>query len=339
MKSCQKFWWLLLPLLMACAPTRPKEAFEHYSRPVKPDYAQLSNWAAWPHTRDLADSTPAGLKDMQAVSQADVFFLHPTTLVRRRGNGRWNAEIDDEYINRKTDESSILYQATLFNGVGRVYAPRYRQAHLETFFTDDTASAQKALDLAYEDVAAAFEYFLENENRNRPIILAGHSQGAYHLMRLLSDYFDGNLPLLKRLVVAYAVGYPIPAQRLSTLQPCRTPEQTACVCSWRTYRKGHKPDFLDEEEEMIITNPLSWTTGPEYVGKDQNLGSVLDGLDQKPVPGMSGAQIHRGILWTDKPRFKGSFWFPFANYHRGDFNIFYMNVRTNAAQRLAAFWK
>jgi hypothetical protein len=178
MKSCQKFWWLLLPLLMACAATRPKHAFENYTRPGKPDYAQLSNWAAWPHSRDLADSTPAGLKDMQAVSQADVFFLHPTTLVRHRGNGRWNAEIDDAYINRKTDESSILYQATLFNGVGRVYAPRYRQAHLETFFTDDTASARKALDLAYEDVAAAFEYFLENENRNRPIILAGHSQGG-----------------------------------------------------------------------------------------------------------------------------------------------------------------
>ncbi len=47
----------------------------------------------------------------------------------------WNADIDDEKINSKTDKASILYQASVFNKYCRVFAPRYRQANLEAFYT------------------------------------------------------------------------------------------------------------------------------------------------------------------------------------------------------------
>jgi hypothetical protein len=33
----------------------------------------------------------------------------------------WNAPIDDPLINAKTDFNSILYQASIFNAVGRVF--------------------------------------------------------------------------------------------------------------------------------------------------------------------------------------------------------------------------
>ncbi len=49
------------------------------------------------------------------------------------------------------------------------------------------ADAERALDLAYKDVDAAFTAFLEQVDPNRPLILAGHSQGALHLSRLLTD--------------------------------------------------------------------------------------------------------------------------------------------------------
>lgn len=38
------------------------------------------------------------------------------------------------------------------------------------------ADAERALDLAYKDVDAAFTAFLAQVDPNRPLILAGHSQ-------------------------------------------------------------------------------------------------------------------------------------------------------------------
>ena len=49
----------------------------------------------------------------------------------------WNADIDNEELNEKTDNSTILYQASVFNKYCRVFAPRYRQANLQAFFTSD----------------------------------------------------------------------------------------------------------------------------------------------------------------------------------------------------------
>ena len=50
--------------------------------------------------------------------------------------------------------------------------------------------AQRAREFAYRDVARAFEQFLKDSPTERPIILAGHGQGADHVSRLLADYFQ-----------------------------------------------------------------------------------------------------------------------------------------------------
>ena len=60
--------------------------------------------------------------------------------------------------------------------------------------------AEGALDQAYEDVLAAFDYFLANFNDGRPIIIASHSQGTVHGARLLADRFDNNPNLRNQLV-------------------------------------------------------------------------------------------------------------------------------------------
>ncbi|MBK9106893.1 MAG: DUF3089 domain-containing protein [Saprospiraceae bacterium] len=342
MKRNFRFWiygLMGLFMLSSCAATKPKNAFEYYTLPDSPNYALPENWAAWPGKKDLADTTPLGLRDQQQISQADVFFIHPTSFLNKRGHDQWNAEINNSKVNQITDEGAIQYQATIFNEVGRIYAPRYRQAHFEAFFTEDTASARKSLLLAYTDVKAAFDYFLEKENQGRPIILAGHSQGALHMIRLLQDYFDKPDSMRNKLVVAYAVGWPIPKDEFRFLKACEYPEGTGCICSWRSFKMGHKPKHIKNEAEVIITNPLNWKTTEDYISKEFNLGAVLDGFDKSPVIGMSGARIYKGILWVDKPKFKFSFLYPFANFHRGDLNIFYMNVRENVKTRLNSFWR
>ena len=80
------------------------------------------------------------------------FFIYPTTYTDKKMPTGWNAEIDDEAINKKTDKSTILYQASIFNRYCRVFSPRYRQANLNAFFTKNIERGEVALDLVYQDV-------------------------------------------------------------------------------------------------------------------------------------------------------------------------------------------
>lgn len=305
--------------------------------PSPPDYAKPEYWAAHPDHNDPADRVPEGLENQQAEAPIDVFFLHPTTLSKKPR--QWNADLLDAKTNQKTDETTILYQASIFNATGRVYAPRYRQAHLRVFFIDDKKSAEAALDLAYEDVKAAFEYYLEHENQNRPIIIAGHSQGALHGKRLLAEFFDGQ-PLQRRLVAAYLVGWPVKKDEYKNIPPCEDAYQTGCVCSWRTFKHGFTPKEKGFVlgDSILVTNPLTWTATSEPAPKTLNDGAVVRDFEDI-YPRIADAEIHNGILWTHKPKFPGSFLIWRRNYHIADLNFFYVDVRENAKRREGAFWK
>lgn len=304
---------------------------------LSPDYALTQNWASLPEKKDPADLTPTPqLADNQQNAKVDVFFLHPTT---HKGNKRkilWNAPIDNEKINQVTDEGTIQYQASLFNGAGRIYAPRYRQAHLQAYFTTDRTRAQQAFDLAYSDVKLAFEYYLNHYNQGRPIIIASHSQGTTHALRLIREYFDGK-PLAEKLVAAYLVGMPVSANDFVQIPPCETPEQTACFCSWRTYRTGYFPKARSQKKDIVATNPLSWILKEDtYAPNTLNQGAVLTNFN-KVRPKLSDAQVHDGLVWITKPRFPWSFLIRSPNYHIGDFNLFYINVRNNAILRVESY--
>lgn len=333
----------LLPLLGLLALTgcavHPRSAFDSARTSPKPNYALAEHWAALPDKQDPADRTPCpNLHDEQATAAADVFFLYPTTYTgTERSEREWNADVNDAPLNRKTDESSILFQASIFNGAGRVFAPYYRQAHLHVFYGKDEKSNAQAIAVAYADVLAAFDHYLKNWNQGRPFIIAGHSQGARHAMFLLRDRVEGT-PLERQLVAAYIVGWPVPKDFFKTLQPCQSPDDTDCFCSWRTWERkyGRRKAF---QPEVACTNPLSWTTSEGgYASADSNLGGVV-----RPFctvrPGITDAEVFKGILLAKKPKFPGSVLLVRKNYHIGDLNLYYMNVRENAQTRAKAFAK
>jgi hypothetical protein len=329
---------LLTATCLSCGSVRPKEPFNAAQNPPVPDYAQLENWAAHPDKTDPADQTPCpDLKDGQRSSEVDVFFLYPTTYTgSSRDQRNWNAAMNDSKTNKKTDESTILFQASIFNGAGRVFAPRYRQAHLSVFYGKDKTSAQKALDLAYEDTKAAFEYYLAHWNQGRPFIIASHSQGARHSLFLLRDLVEGK-PLQKQLVAAYLVGWPVRGDFFKQLKPCSTPEETGCFCTWRTWNRDYALSKGFKSDGVVCTNPLTWTTAEgQYAPKSANLGGVV-----RPFcairPQIVDAEVHEGILLASKPKFPGSFFFRRKNYHIGDLNLYYMNVRENSKTRAGAF--
>jgi len=332
--------FLVIILFSACSDKYLvyKDKYKFESKAGIPDFSNLNYWAAHPYKWDPSDSISAPLRSEKRDTLADVFFLYPTSFTKSSLADQTNASIDDAYLNAKTDYTSILYQASVFNQHCRIFAPRYRQAHISNFYTKDKVKAQAAFDLAYADVKNAFVYYLQHWNHQRPIIIAAHSQGSLLAERLLKEFFE-NKPLQKQLVVAYILGWPVPVDYFSSLAMCEDSLQTGCLCSWRTFRKGYIPKYISENKESsYVTNPLSWTITEAYAGKDLHKGSVLTNFN-KIYRRTTDAQISNSTLQVKRPRFPWSFLYATKNYHVGDINLFYMNIRQNVEHRINAFLK
>lgn len=335
---------LLFLLISSCTPTWKKMTgrYQFQSADGIPNYKDLHYWAAHPWKNDPADSVPKPLRnDYRTDSTADVFFLHPTTYTEPLKLHGMNAAIADAYTNAKTDYTTILLQASIFNAAGRVFAPRYRQAHISAYFpvsSDDSTAALNAFDTAYADIRAAFLTYLQQYNQGRPIIIASHSQGTTHAKRLLKEFFDGKL-LQNKLVAAYIIGIPVETNYFSKIPVCTNPNQTGCIVSWRTYKEGHIPPHITKESfKAVVTNPLTWDTIATNTSRSLNKGAVLTNFN-KMIPKIANAHVRDQILWIDKPKFFGSIFYTSKNYHPGDLNLFYLNIRENVQQRLNAFWK
>jgi hypothetical protein len=304
---------------------------------TNPDYGNLDNWAAHPWKHDASDSVPKPLRaDYHPDSAVDIFFIHPTTYTDFSQPFGWNAPVDNAELNKATDNRAILNQASVFNAAGRVFAPRYRQANLKAYYTQDTANARAALDTAYSDVKAAFEYYMQHFNNGRPVIIASHSQGTTHAKKLLKEFFDGK-PLQQKLVAAYIVGIAVEPTWFSTLQPCTKPTQAGCFCTWRTMQTGFLPGYVQNEQfTAVVTNPLTWDADKPDARRQDNQGSVLLNFNKLPKH-VAGATIHGGVLWTAKPHFFGNIFFTNKNYHIADYNLYYVSIRENLQQRIKAY--
>lgn len=328
-------------------PYRLTTHFDPASLPTAPDYTNPAAWAALPDKRDTADSiprkAPASVRNEQATAQADVFFVHPTIYTYQPDADRnpWNGDLSDTKLNNLVDESTILNQASIFNGSCRVFAPRYRQAHYSAFTTDTPADKQQSLDLAYQDVKAAFDWYLKNANvgadgKPRPIVIASHSQGTVHATRLIADYVDGK-PLQRQLVAAYLVGIATPPNVFQTIKPCESASQTGCFVSWNTYASGYTPDtYANGLNRALCTNPLIWSSDSTQAPRSLNRGGVGQKFTFVDAP--VDAQSYRGMLWIGKLHIPGAFLVRNVKvWHRADYNFFWMNTRENVAQRIQAF--
>jgi hypothetical protein len=325
------------------------------ARPA-PDYADPLAWAARPEHPSGANAVPHGASsvDPRQTASVDVFFIHPTTFL---SGVVGNARFDEPGVPMAAVDSTVLrFQASAFNACCRIFVPRYRQAAVAAFFQHG-AEGEAAIDLAYSDVRRAFEYYLTHDNGGRPFIIASHSQGSLHAMRLLQELVAGT-PLHRQLVAAYAVGYSIPEEiERAGLPICRDASQTGCVINWATVRHGEtaRPGralvWLDGHYEavadrrIVCVNPLSWTLGGAAPA-ETNLGAVPHVWPRQPmpaaVPGLTGADCKSGLLGVTVPPHAGWGFSDvltlFGSYHDFDYNLFYMNVRQNAVERVSAYF-
>lgn len=326
----------------------------HYREPPKgsgPDYAEDDSWFAKPGlAEDPSHWAPQGVVHRHSATRAATFYVHPTTYLER---DRWNAPLDAGGEPNRRARLFVESQASAFDAVSDVWAPRYRQAAFGAFLLK-SQDANKALDLAYRDVIAAFDAFMKDQPASKPIILAGHSQGSMHLLRLLKDR---KAVLNGRMVAAYIVGWPVgirsdlPAAGLS---PCVRPDQGGCVISWQSFKEPANPALVTDawvgakgltgadrgREEMLCTNPLTGTVGAAADPASNQGTLVPDGslTDATLQPGRVGARCGDGFLMIegDIPNL-GTYVLPGNNYHVYDYALFWGSVRADAERRLAAW--
>ena len=329
----------------------PTARFLGGSAAAPDSYASTVRWLARPDLPgNPAQWVPPGVERDAGDREAAVFFIHPTSFLDRT---QWNAPLD----NKEANDRAALFlrgQASAFNAIGEVWAPRYRQATFGAFLTS-REEAQKALDFAYRDVLTAFDTFVETIDPERPIILAGHSQGALHLTRLLRERVAGK-PLARRIVAAYVVGWPVSRTTdlaALGLPECESPDQAGCLLSWQSFGEPADPALILDTFDattgingqsrrgtpLVCTNPLLGRPGDAPASA--NLGTLIPSADLTSATLKKGVVparcADRGFLLVGTPPAMGSYVLPGNNYHVYDYSLFWGNIRADAARRLSAY--
>jgi hypothetical protein len=333
--------------------TIPKGHFVAAAAGGGPDYNKLDAWISHPHLLDDPSRwEPEGATTGPAqIGSASIFYIHPTTYLER---DRWNAPIRPDAQTELRTRLFVQTQASAFANAGQVWAPRYRQAAFGAFLLDNQ-DARAALDLAYSDVDRAFDQFLA-ETGDSPIILAGHSQGALHLMRLLKERV-ADKPLRKRVAAAYVVGWPLSVTAdvpALGLPPCRAPDQAGCILSWLSFAEPANPELVTnsyegstgltgaerKRDDILCVNPLTGTRNGAAPAAANN-GTLVPSADLRAATlqaGLVGARCDKGLLILDGaiPPL-GPYVLPGNNYHVYDYALFWSAIGRDAAGRVMAW--
>ena len=323
----------------------PKQPFQTYTPPPAPDYAKASAWALIPADPDLWSA---------ADPPADIFFIHPTTF---DGGRDWNGPIDDKRANHTLSNVMLPNYAGPFQRVGRVFAPRYRQASLYAFLTNKE-DAQDARKFAYGDVKRAFAQFL-TYNFGRPIVIVGVEQGGALADRLVDDVVMRDPTLLARLAAVYLIDVAALADEHkvgAAVPACTAPGQVRCLIAWdeaddaadaAKQRKRALIWTADgqlqnlEDRALVCVNPLIGAAVTSLASPKLDIGAAnATGLEWgvRPafMPRQVSAQCVDGFLLTSKPssatlKERGGWT---DRLREAPFNLFYANEEADAKARV-----
>jgi len=323
----------------------PKAPFQTYKPPPPPDYSQRAAWHLMPTTPEAATADQP---------KADVFFVGPTTY---NGGPNWNAPVTAALAGETFRRVMAPNYAGPFVRVGRIFAPKYRQASLYTQLTlrEDARDARK---FAYGDVAQAFDYYLAHDNAGRPFVIVGVEQGGTLAARLLSEKVAADEALRQRLVAAYLIATVVPADH-PPIPPCIQRGQTGCVAAWiavPTNESDRAKVVLDralvwngaeldnlQGRPALCFNPLLGATTEDFAPARLHQGAAnATGLEWGARPAFLARQISaqckNGVLlvsppksaslqrsgtWTDRRMVPG-------------YNLFYLDLETDALARVSA---
>lgn len=160
--------------------------------------------------------------------------------------------------------------------------------------------------------------------------------------------------LRDQFVAAWIIGSGLTHEGLVRDAPdvraCAGPHDVGCVVAWNARSRDNKPGgvalWYPADEHRVCTNPLSGVGEGGPMPASANLGAVfLQSPDPALQPGLADDACEDGTLRVQLhgkvPRDIASRILDWAmgkgNYHPIEYELFWSNIRSNAAERLAAW--
>nr|WP_287412643.1 DUF3089 domain-containing protein [Pseudodesulfovibrio sp.] len=293
--------------------------------PRSPVYDQTHDWLVLPKNPDA--------------HPVDVFWVYPTIL---SDDSRWLMDLDDAKL-RQAAIMTVTTQASVFEGQANIYAPAYRQTNIASLYTKgDTTLIRQT---ANQDVEEAFKYYLENYNNGRPFILAGHSQGSEHLVKIATKLW-GTSPKHNRLIAAYTLGWSVTPDDIKenpAIRVCQSEDQTGCFIAYNSIAPGKQESIEGlTRGKSYVVNPLTWKADSVFAPASLNLGSVFfdeNGSATRYENFATAQGINSGLeVITAKPSILAPLTGLGAGvYHSSDYALFYENIKENIALRIKKF--
>jgi len=297
-------------LLALCAPCGASAQSTNSLAASPGDYSNPKLWLCRPGRTDactanldatiVADDGTMTQEAFHADPDApiDCFYVYPTVSKEPTGNADFAIDAD---VTR-----AAVQQFARFSARCRLFAPVYRQITipgLVSFFSGKPLPMSRQL--AYDDVKAAWQNYLANDNQGRGFVLVGHSQGTGILSRLIREEIDGK-PIQAQMVSALLIGGAlgeVSTQRDASIPlvfphitACRTSAEVGCVVGYSSFRAEAPPaaDTLFEKapegKRPVCANPAALEGGAGALDAYLSTsGATLVGEAKSPVN------------WTDPP--------------------------------------
>jgi hypothetical protein len=256
--------------------------------PPSTDYSNPRAWACRPDRLAACDvdlsTTVLGRDGRVTIERArpdpkapvDCFYVYPTVSTDTTTNS--------DLVPDAAERNVVRLQFARFGSKCRLFAPMYRQLTLAAMGRANAAGIESPdfLGVGYEDVRAAWHYYLAHDNGNRGIVLIGHSQGTSILIELIRREIEGT-PMQSRVVSALLIGAPgdILVSRgrdaggtFAHMPLCRAATETGCVVAYSAFRVTAPPAATTRFGRSDDSTLVAACTNPAALGGGE---AALDG--------------------------------------------------------------
>ena len=226
----------------------------------------------------------------------DCFYVYPTVSTDLAGNSDWDVDIQETGV--------AQIQFARFGSVCRLYAPVYRQVTLTALASDNTSfKMDRDIPMADADVKAAWDYYLQNYNEGRGVVLVGHSQGSYRIGTLVQRHIEGQ-PVQDQIIGVHILGAQMPVTSgervggtFENMPLCTARDEVGCVTGLVSFRDTNPPPqggrygFAPEGQTNACVNPAAPGGGKV----------ALDALvPSRKLIGDRTASAKNNIRWSDQ---------------------------------------